>query len=161
MAALALPSLAAALLMTSPALSAPPLVAFEGGVGRPGTCESMAEEERLQRLVEGMPPSWQPAAAPDDSVNDIWASRCGSCHGIDGSAKTFMGRKEHARAFTDPQFQDCRTDGDLRAAIVRGMAGSKMRSFGSHLTAAQVEGLIHLVREFDARKPGEPVAYAK
>lgn len=161
MAAFALPSLAAALLLTSPALSVPPLVMVEEAPEKPAFCDSNLEEERVVRLLEGMPPSWQPAAAVDDSPSEVWASRCASCHGMNGTAKTFMGRKEGARDFTEQRWQECRTDGDIRAAITRGVAGSKMRAFETHLTDEQLAGLVRLVRGFDARLSSQPVAYAK
>lgn len=159
---LALPTIAAALIFSSPVLSEPPLVAVEEAIERPRLCKPEEDELRIVRILEGMPPSWQPVADASDTGEQVWASRCASCHAMNGNAQTHMGRMNGARNFTEPAWQECRTDGDIRAAILRGVAGSRMRAFREHLTDAQLEQLVQVVRGFDVRvSRGRPVAFAQ
>ena len=162
MAAFALPLFAAALVMTSPVLSTFPLPAAEAGQVKPSSCDPVQEELRLSRLVEGMAPSAQAVADAADSPEEVWAARCASCHSMNGDASTTMGKRHQARAFTDPTWQDCRTDGDIRAAIVHGVSDSKMRAFNAHVSEGQLEGLVQLIRRFDMRvSRGQPIAFTR
>lgn len=118
-----------------PPPSAPPLVSAPT---RPacGTAEWISE------------PSRQRPATPDEAAEDIWGSRCAMCHGANGDALTAMGLRHKARDFTEPQWQAAMSDEDIRCLIRLGVPGTPMRAFRHHLTDAQVEGLVRMIREF-------------
>ena len=67
--------------------------------------------------------------------------------GADGRAQTAKGRKMKAQDFTDPDFQQHKTDAQVVDAIANGTE-KDMPPFGKVLSAEQIESLLQDVRGF-------------
>lgn len=80
------------------------------------------------------------------SAEEIYLKHCASCHGKDGSAKTFKSKFVHARNFTDAQWQDSVTDERLFNSINNGKG--KMPDWGKKLSEAEINSLVKYVRQF-------------
>jgi cytochrome c553 len=91
-------------------------------------------------------PSSTPAAYPDDSAQEIWAASCAMCHAKNGSAKTYMGRRDKVRNLADPLWQESVTDAQVAEVIRNGVADTKMRGFEKKMTRAQLEQVVRWVR---------------
>jgi mono/diheme cytochrome c family protein len=98
--------------------------------------------------LDAAEPSRQAPAAPDETADEIWSSRCGMCHGPAGDGQTTMGRRHAARDLTDPAWQAGTTDERIACIILHGVPGSPMRAFQRHLNPAQVKALVRRVRSF-------------
>jgi mono/diheme cytochrome c family protein len=86
-------------------------------------------------------------AGPDDTAEDIWRATCAMCHRKDGTGKTWMGEKA-ARNFTDRTWQAKVSDDDIKAAILEGRRGTRMKSFDKKMSDAQLEEMVRYVRAF-------------
>jgi cytochrome c oxidase cbb3-type subunit 3 len=75
----------------------------------------------------------------------IFKSKCSTCHGKDGSAKTFKAKFNGARNLTDAKWQESVTDERIFNSISNGR-GRKMPAFGKKLTDAEIESLVAHVR---------------
>ena len=89
------------------------------------------------------------AAAPEDGAasTPLYVQKCAKCHGEDGRAQTPKGKKMKAQDFTDPDFQQHKTDAQLVDAITNGTE-KDMPAFGKVLTPEQIEAMLHVVRGF-------------
>jgi mono/diheme cytochrome c family protein len=90
------------------------------------------------------------AAAPSAAVpqcgetSQVFAQRCAMCHGPDGKGIA----SRHTPDFTDPSWQQSRSDKDLLGAVTGGTQ-SGMPAFGDQLTSAQIDSLVHcMIRAF-------------
>jgi cbb3-type cytochrome c oxidase subunit III len=75
----------------------------------------------------------------------IFDSRCATCHGKDGRAKTFKAKFNKARDLTDAAWQAEASDERIYNSISNGR-GKKMPAFAKKLSRAEVEGLVGYVR---------------
>ncbi|HZT61288.1 MAG TPA: cytochrome c [Pyrinomonadaceae bacterium] len=74
-----------------------------------------------------------------------YEKNCATCHGKDGSARTFKSRHhEHARDLTDPKWQTDVTDERIYNTIANGKG--KMPAFKRKLTDEQITSLVAYVR---------------
>jgi cytochrome c oxidase cbb3-type subunit 3/ubiquinol-cytochrome c reductase cytochrome c subunit len=122
--------------------------------GRPGT--SMAayskavggplDDAGVDRLVgylreQGPPVRSLPAPAAGDVAagSATYAKRCFGCHGDATS-------RGEGISLANPQFQAAASDAFVRHAIVNGRPGTKMESFASQLTDAEIDGVVSYVR---------------
>jgi mono/diheme cytochrome c family protein len=81
----------------------------------------------------------------------LYMLRCAECHGENGRGRTPRGRKLEARDFTDPEFQQLKSDRDLIEMVENGKEG-KMPAFGKILTPEQIRSLVvEDVRGFSGR----------
>jgi mono/diheme cytochrome c family protein len=87
------------------------------------------------------------SALAADAAAAMYKTRCGPCHGADGSGNTPMGKKLAAKALGSPEVQK-QTDEQLQKVIASGKG--KMPAFDK-LSAAQIGDLVKVVRGF-ARK---------
>lgn len=82
------------------------------------------------------------ASAPDAAAT--FNSKCAKCHGRDGRAKTFWGRRTHARDLSSGEWQNDVSDERIFNAITNGKG--KMPSYKKSLTESQIDGLVNHVR---------------
>ena len=81
----------------------------------------------------------QPAGAAE-----LFLSRCASCHGKDGKAKTFKAKFNSARNLTDSRWQTEVSDERIFNSITNGR--HKMPSFGKKLSEPEINSLVVYVR---------------
>jgi mono/diheme cytochrome c family protein len=86
-----------------------------------------------------------PAALMAEDAAAMFVSRCAPCHAKDGSGNTPMGKKIGAKALGSAEVQKL-SDADLLKFITDGKG--KMPSFGTKLSAEQIQELVKLVRSF-------------
>src|SRR5712692_2607587 len=84
-----------------------------------------------------------PMAGDDKTTFD---SKCASCHGKDGRAKSLHARHVHARDMTDASWQNEVTDERLFNSITKGKG--KMPAYGKKLSDDQIDALVRYVRQF-------------
>jgi len=75
----------------------------------------------------------------------IFESRCATCHGKDGRAKTLKAKFNKARDLTDAAWQADVSDERIYNSIANGR-GQKMPAFAKKLTRAEIEALAVYVR---------------
>jgi cytochrome c6 len=71
----------------------------------------------------------------------LWAQKCASCHGKDGSGNTAMGKKLGVKDYTKNQSF---SDAEATNAIKNGVG--KMKGFKDKLSDADVKALVAYVR---------------
>jgi mono/diheme cytochrome c family protein len=84
------------------------------------------------------------AFVPDAKVD--FNSKCASCHGKDGRAKSLHAKHEHARDLTDASWQSDVSDERLFNSISNGKG--KMPAFKKKLSEDQIDALVKYVRQF-------------
>lgn len=82
------------------------------------------------------------AAAPAD----VFQEHCKTCHGKGGKGDTKLGQKYGTPDFTSPEFQEFTTDAEIRATIMNGKKGTKMKSWKNLLTPEEIDGLVLYIR---------------
>jgi mono/diheme cytochrome c family protein len=83
----------------------------------------------------------------------LYRRHCVSCHGNDGKAKTSKGRFNHARDFTDAQWQADVSDERIFNSIMNGRnVSGNMPSFARKLNENQVNSLVSFVRGFQGQQ---------
>lgn len=82
------------------------------------------------------------AMAPDAAAT--FNSKCAKCHGRDGRAKTFWGRRTHARDLSSSEWQNDVSDERLFNSITNGKG--KMPSYKKSLSESQIDELVNYVR---------------
>jgi mono/diheme cytochrome c family protein len=87
------------------------------------------------------------AADKGDAPSPLFLQKCAKCHGEDGRAQTEKGKKMKAQDFTDPDFQEHKTDEKLADAITNGTE-MDMPAFGKNLSPEEIESLVKVVRGF-------------
>lgn len=120
--------------------------------------EQLAEFPGEPRSSEGVLLSNTPNAAADDSARDIWLTSCSMCHGRDGSAQTWAGRRYMVRDLTARRWRANVTVERTLASIRDGVPDTKMRAFGHRMTAKQLEELARWVLLL---APEQPTAAGK
>src|SRR4051812_32969439 len=88
-----------------------------------------------------------PNAFADDGPADIWKTSCAMCHGKDGSAQTWLGKRNKVRDLTDPAWKSKASASEIQDAIRDGRAGTKMKSFESKMSASQLVALSQWVQK--------------
>ena len=87
------------------------------------------------------------AADRGPSPSPLFLQKCAKCHGEDGRAQTEKGKKLKAQNFTDPDFQQHKTDEQMVEAITNG-TDKDMPAFGKNLSPEEIESLVKVVRSF-------------
>ncbi|HEX8130247.1 MAG TPA: c-type cytochrome [Pyrinomonadaceae bacterium] len=85
------------------------------------------------------------AGAATRDARAIFESKCATCHGKDGRAKTFKAKFNKARDLTDAAWQAEVSDERIYNSVMGGR-GKKMPAFAKKLSRAEVEGLVGYVR---------------
>ena len=86
-------------------------------------------------------------ASPSPAARDagaVFESRCATCHGKDGRAKTMKAKFNKARNLTDAAWQAEVSDERIYNSIANGRG--KMPAFAKKLSHAEIEGLVGYVR---------------
>jgi mono/diheme cytochrome c family protein len=78
------------------------------------------------------------------SAAQLYSKYCASCHGKDGSSKTFKAKFNHARNLTDPDWQKSVSDERIFNSINNGRG--KMPSFSKKMTESEIDSLVTYVR---------------
>jgi len=86
------------------------------------------------------------AAVAGGDVTSVYNSKCASCHGQDGRARSMHGRHEHARDLTSSEWQDSVSDERIYNSISNGKG--KMPAFKKKLSDSQIDELVSYVRRF-------------
>ena len=86
-----------------------------------------------------------PAPVPGDA-KATFDSKCASCHGKDGRAKSLHAKHVHARDLTDAAWQGNVSDERLFNSISNGKG--KMPAFKKKLSDSQIDELVNYVRRF-------------
>ena len=90
-------------------------------------------------------------ALPSGSLKEpdagaLFAKNCASCHGKDGSSKTFKAKFNHARNLTDSEWQKTVSDERLFNSITNGRG--HMPAWGKKLSEEEIKSLVSYVRQF-------------
>jgi mono/diheme cytochrome c family protein len=88
--------------------------------------------------------SGEPVAVSPRSAAVLYAGSCASCHGRDGRAKTFKGKRNHARNLTDAEWQGRVSDERIFNSIMNGKG--KMPANGKKLSEQEIDALVTYVR---------------
>jgi mono/diheme cytochrome c family protein len=86
------------------------------------------------------------ASAPraGGDASSVYNSKCASCHGQDGRARSLHGKHEHARDLTSAEWQDSVSDERIYNSISNGKG--KMPAFKKKLSDSQIDELVSYVR---------------
>ena len=79
-------------------------------------------------------------------ASSVFNSKCASCHGKDGHARSLHGKHEHARDLTSAEWQDSVSDERIYNSISNGKG--KMPAFKKKLSDSQIDELVNYVRRF-------------
>ena len=82
--------------------------------------------------------------AAGDNGPDLFATKCASCHGKDGSGSTALGKNLKARDLASPDVQKV-SDKELKDIISKGKP-PKMPAYSSRLNDAQIGDLVKFIR---------------
>lgn len=82
--------------------------------------------------------------AQTNAGEDLFKSKCATCHGPDGAGKTTMGTVLKIRDLRSDEVQR-QTDADLNRVIAKGK--NKMPSFDGKLKKEQIDLLVSYIRE--------------
>ena len=74
----------------------------------------------------------------------VYNSKCATCHGRDGRAKSLHAKHEHARDLTAAEWQDSVSDERIYNSISNGKG--KMPAFKKKLSDSQIDELVSYVR---------------
>ena len=84
------------------------------------------------------------SSAAGGDAKSVYNSKCASCHGRDGRAKSAHARHEKARDLTSAEWQDGVSDERIYNSISSGKG--KMPGFKKKLSDAQIDELVTYVR---------------
>ena len=84
-------------------------------------------------------------APPAREARGVFDSKCATCHGKDGRAKTLKAKFNKARNLTDAVWQAEVSDERIYNSIANGR-GKKMPAFAKKLSREELEGLAVYVR---------------
>ena len=84
------------------------------------------------------------SAATAFDASSVYNSKCASCHGKDGRARSLHAKHVHARDFTSAEWQDSVSDERIYNSISNGKG--KMPSFKKKLSDSQIDELVNYVR---------------
>lgn len=94
------------------------------------------------RGSEGVSPAGRTASR-------MYGRYCITCHGSDGRSQTKKGKYNHARDFSDAQWQDDVSDERLFNSIMNGRnVRGNMPGFKDKLNEQEAESLVEYVRRF-------------
>jgi len=91
-------------------------------------------------------PNVSASSATAFDASSVFNSKCASCHGKDGRAKSLHAKHEHARDFTNAEWQDSVSDERIYNSISNGKG--KMPAFKKKLSDSQIDELVKYVRQF-------------
>lgn len=77
-------------------------------------------------------------------ATSVYSSKCATCHGRDGRARSMHAKHEHARDLTSSEWQDSVSDERIYNSISNGKG--KMPAFKKKLSDSQIDELVSYVR---------------
>jgi mono/diheme cytochrome c family protein len=89
-----------------------------------------------------------PVRAQADAAS-LFKSKCGNCHGADGSGNTAVGKSMKLRDLRSADVQK-QTDEELNAWIANGKGA--MPAYKDKFSAAQIKDLVGFIRELGKNK---------
>jgi mono/diheme cytochrome c family protein len=101
-----------------------------------------------KKADEGEEPAEEKPAPPPKPKADakagqaLFLKKCKACHGPDGKAQTAYGQKIGVSDLTSSGLGG----GGIRKVIKNGVSGTKMRGYGSKLSAEEIDNLVAFVR---------------
>jgi cbb3-type cytochrome c oxidase subunit III len=119
-----------------------PLAIISWTTGVTHTAAPLAPHGDAQATVQTATTPTSPTAR---DAREVFDSRCATCHGKDGSAKTLKAKFNKARNLTDAAWQAEVSDERIYNSIANGR-GKKMPAFAKKLSRAELEGLVVYVR---------------
>jgi mono/diheme cytochrome c family protein len=117
-------------------------------VALPGCISADTEQAWRWQESRTSPQTWR-----DDEAEALFRARCKPCHGEDGKHKTQMGALVTMPDLTDPDWQDKRSDEEIKKIISQGSSrpGSRMVGFETRLTPAEMDMLVPYIRQFKGK----------
>lgn len=94
-------------------------------------------------MLAGVTCLHQNLAAATPSAQETYKAKCASCHGVDGSGDTKLGKAMKLRDLRSAEVQS-QTDAQWQEVIANGK--KPMPAYGKTLDAAQIQGLIKYMR---------------
>lgn len=85
-----------------------------------------------------------PAISVGGDAASTYNSKCATCHGQDGRARSMHARHEHARDLTNSEWQESVSDERIYNSISNGKG--KMPAFKKKLSDSQIDELVSYVR---------------
>lgn len=86
-----------------------------------------------------------PGGSPKEpNASALFAKNCASCHGKDGSSKTFKAKFNHARNLTDAEWQASVSDERLFNSISNGRG--QMPAWAKKLSEEEIDSLVSYIR---------------
>ena len=79
-----------------------------------------------------------------DTGPDLFATKCATCHGKDGSGNTTMGKNLKIRDLSSADVQK-QSDKELKDIVTKGKP-PKMPAYGGKLNDAQINDLVKFIR---------------
>ena len=95
-------------------------------------------------LAASMSRAASTSAAGGGDATSVYNSKCASCHGRDGRARSAHARHENARDLSSAEWQDSVSDELIYNSISNGKG--KMPGFKKKLSDAQMDELVSYVR---------------
>jgi len=89
------------------------------------------------------------SGAPDDATKTLYNQKCASCHAMDGSGNTPMGKKMKLKDLRSKEVQGM-TDAKLIEITAKGKG--KMPGYEKSLGADKVKALVGYIREMAKKK---------
>lgn len=83
------------------------------------------------------------SAIAQDKTEDLYKTKCASCHGADGKAETAIGKKMAVKSFSDPEIAK-NTDQTWIDITKKGKG--KMPGYEGKLTDDQINDLVKYIR---------------
>jgi len=95
-------------------------------------------------IAASMSRAASPSSAGGGDAKSVYNSKCASCHGRDGRAKSMHAKHGKARDLTNAEWQDGVSDERIYNSISNGKG--KMPGFKKKLSDAQMDELVSYVR---------------
>lgn len=93
-----------------------------------------------------------PSFAADKKIERLWKAKCASCHGKEGKGDTEKGQKMKVPDFTSAEFQQKKSDEDIKKQITNGVKAEKdgvkkeMDAFGDEIKGETLDQVVAYIR---------------
>jgi len=94
------------------------------------------------------------SAEPPPDGKALFNAKCAQCHGRDGTARAIYAKKG-TPDLNDPDWQQARSDEEIRKSIADGSPGTVMKPYKSYWNAAQIDAVLKYVRTLKAAAPAK------
>jgi mono/diheme cytochrome c family protein len=88
----------------------------------------------------------------DKKIERLWKAKCASCHGKEGKGDTEKGQKMKVPDFTSAEFQQKKSDEDIKKQITNGVKTEKdgikkeMDAFGEEIKGETLDQVVAYIR---------------